>query len=116
VQKCGRVSMAVWTRLFGSVVAGPVERIISDLNPPEALCCSRSTTCLFAACYSSLALAVERRERAGTRRAAARTGYSAATHQRPPLALADRLFLTAASRLLPRTDWRSFIITPETLL
>ena len=29
---------------------------------------------------------------------------------------ADRLFLTAASRLLPRARWRSFIITPGTLL
>jgi transposase InsO family protein len=28
----------------------------------------------------------------------------------------DRLFLTAASRLLPRARWRSFIITPATLL
>jgi putative transposase len=36
--------------------------------------------------------------------------------KRPPLTMADRLFLAAASRLLPRKDWRSFIITPETLL
>jgi hypothetical protein len=28
----------------------------------------------------------------------------------------DRLFLTAASRLLPRERWRSFIVTPATLL
>jgi putative transposase len=28
----------------------------------------------------------------------------------------DRLFLAAASRFLPRARWRSFIITPETLL
>src|ERR1700704_4759787 len=28
----------------------------------------------------------------------------------------DRLFLAAASRLLPRARWRSFIITPGTLL
>ena len=29
---------------------------------------------------------------------------------------ADRAFLAAASRLLPRTRWRSFFVTPETLL
>lgn len=28
----------------------------------------------------------------------------------------DRLFLAAASRLLPRGRWRSFIVTPATLL
>jgi len=35
---------------------------------------------------------------------------------RPQLTTADRAFLTAASRLLPRTKWRSFIVTPATLL
>src|SRR5262245_58340975 len=29
---------------------------------------------------------------------------------------ADRIFLAAASRLMPRTHWRSFIVTPATLL
>jgi putative transposase len=29
---------------------------------------------------------------------------------------ADRVFLAAASRLLPRTSWRSFVVTPTTLL
>ncbi len=29
---------------------------------------------------------------------------------------ADRAFLAAASRLLPRARWRSFFVTPETLL
>jgi len=29
---------------------------------------------------------------------------------------ADRVFLAAASRLLPRTRWRSFVVTPTTLL
>jgi hypothetical protein len=28
----------------------------------------------------------------------------------------DRLVLAAASRLLPRAHWRSFLITPATLL
>jgi putative transposase len=36
--------------------------------------------------------------------------------RRPTLTWSDRLFLAAASRLLPRTRWRSFIITPGTLL
>jgi putative transposase len=34
----------------------------------------------------------------------------------PALTWTDRLFLAAASRLLPRTRWPSFIITPGTLL
>jgi putative transposase len=36
--------------------------------------------------------------------------------RRPPMTWTDRLFLAAASRLLPRARWRSFIITPATLL
>jgi hypothetical protein len=35
---------------------------------------------------------------------------------RPAMTTIDRLFLAAASRLLPRTRWRSFVITPPTLL
>jgi len=35
---------------------------------------------------------------------------------RPVLRPADRAFLAAASRLLPRARWRSFFVTPETLL
>jgi transposase InsO family protein len=35
---------------------------------------------------------------------------------RPELRPADRVFLAAASRLLPRTSWRSFVVTPATLL
>ncbi len=36
--------------------------------------------------------------------------------RRPAITAIDRLFLSAASRLLPRARWRSFIVTPETLL
>jgi putative transposase len=36
--------------------------------------------------------------------------------RRPQLTATDRLLLTAASRLLPRTRWRSFLVTPTTLL
>jgi putative transposase len=35
---------------------------------------------------------------------------------RPTLRPADRAFLAAASGLLPRERWRSFLVTPETLL
>ena len=35
---------------------------------------------------------------------------------RPPMTPLDRVFLAAASRLLPRTAWRSFVVTPATLL
>jgi putative transposase len=33
---------------------------------------------------------------------------------RPELKAADRVFLAAASRLLPRASWRSFVVTPTT--
>lgn len=36
--------------------------------------------------------------------------------RRPAIRAVDRLFLSAASRLLPRVRWRSFIVTPATLL
>ena len=35
---------------------------------------------------------------------------------RPQLTNTDRVFLAAASRLLPRSRWRSFVVTPTTLL
>src|SRR5207302_1311667 len=34
----------------------------------------------------------------------------------PTISWTDRLFLAAASRLLPPDRWRSFVVTPETLL
>jgi putative transposase len=36
--------------------------------------------------------------------------------QRPQLNSADRAFLAAASRLLPRSQWKSFMVSPTTLL
>jgi len=36
--------------------------------------------------------------------------------QRPTFRLADRWFLAAASRLLPRAPWSVFLVTPSTLL
>jgi putative transposase len=36
--------------------------------------------------------------------------------RRPAITVVDRLFLSAASRLLPRARWRSFIVAPATLL
>ena len=35
--------------------------------------------------------------------------------RRPQLTTTDRVFLTAASRLLPRSRWQSFLVTPTTL-
>src|SRR5438093_12594748 len=36
--------------------------------------------------------------------------------RRPAMTWKDRLFLAAANRLPPRPRWRSFIVTPATLL
>jgi len=36
--------------------------------------------------------------------------------RRPQLTMADRVLFAAASRLLPRPNWRSFMVTPATLL
>jgi hypothetical protein len=36
--------------------------------------------------------------------------------RRPTMTWTDRSFLAAASRLLLRAEWRSFIVTPATLL
>ena len=36
--------------------------------------------------------------------------------RRPQLTTTDRVFLAATSRLLPRPSWRSFLVTPATLL
>jgi putative transposase len=35
---------------------------------------------------------------------------------RPKLSRLDKLFLAAASRILPRERWSSFVVTPTTLL
>jgi hypothetical protein len=35
---------------------------------------------------------------------------------RPQMRPADRVFLTASSRMVPRARWRSFFVTPDTLL
>ncbi|HEX5247474.1 MAG TPA: hypothetical protein VFW41_10125 [Gaiellaceae bacterium] len=35
---------------------------------------------------------------------------------RPQLTMVDRVLLATASRLLPRSSWRSFTVTPATLL
>jgi hypothetical protein len=56
--------------------------------------------------FKELEIIVLRHELAILRRAA----------RRPPTTAVDRMFLAAASRLLPRARWRCFIVTPATLL
>jgi len=56
--------------------------------------------------YKELEIVVLRHELAVMRRQSAR----------PALRPVDRMFLAAASRVLPRARWHSFFVTPETLL
>src|SRR6476646_7837656 len=37
------------------------------------------------------------------------------TTRRPRITAVDRVFLAAASRVVPRAQWQSFIVTPATL-
>jgi transposase InsO family protein len=62
--------------------------------------------CLRSSDFKELEIVVLRHELAVLRRQVSR----------PTLQPADRTFLAAASRLLPRTRWRAFFVTPETLL
>src|SRR4030095_5793482 len=50
------------------------------------------------------------------RRASAQIAILRRTTPRPAITAVDRLFLSTASRLLPRVGWRYFIVTPATLL
>jgi putative transposase len=77
---------------FLYVMAGRVMALV--------LLCFRSSD------YKELEIVVLRHEIAVLRRQVSR----------PALRPADRAFLAAASRLLPRTRWCSFFVTPETLL
>jgi hypothetical protein len=56
--------------------------------------------------YKELEIVVLRHELAVLRRQTAR----------PLLTMADRVFLAAASRLLPRSIWTMFVVKPATLL
>jgi putative transposase len=56
--------------------------------------------------YKELEIVVLRHELAVLRRQVSR----------PALRPADRAFLAAASRLVPRARWHAFFVTPETLL
>ena len=62
--------------------------------------------CFRSSDFKELEIVVLRHELAVLRRQASR----------PVLRPADRVFLAAASRLLPRTRWSTFFVTPETLL
>jgi hypothetical protein len=78
--------------LFLYVVLGRVMALV--------LLCFRSSD------YKELEIVVLRHELAVLRRQVSR----------PAVRPADRVFLAAASRLLPRARWRAFFVTPETLL
>jgi putative transposase len=56
--------------------------------------------------FKELEIVVLRHELAGLRRQLAR----------PALSPSDRVFFAAASRQLPRASWRSFVVSPTTLL
>jgi putative transposase len=62
--------------------------------------------CFRSSDYKELEIVLLRHEIAVLRRQVAR----------PALRPADRAFLAAASRLLPRAHWEVFFVTPETLL
>jgi len=62
--------------------------------------------CFRSSDYKELEIVVLRHEIAVLRRQVSR----------PAMQPADRVFLAAASRLIPRARWRSFFVTPETLL
>ena len=118
MQKLGSGACDRPAETSGGTAAGPMRRIGSHLTPPEASCCSRSVTSSFAAScswplwrwrshdFKELEIVVLQHELGILRRQTTR----------PAMTTVDRLFLAAASRLLPRTRWRSFIITPTTLL
>ena len=59
---------------------------------------------------------LERVQGVGDRRASASAGVLRRQAGRPQLTTEDRVFLAAASRLLPRSRWRSFLVTPTRLL
>src|SRR5664279_323797 len=62
--------------------------------------------CFRSSDYKELEIVVLRHEGAVLRRQVSR----------PAMQPADRVFLAAASRLIPRARWRSFFVAPETLL
>lgn len=83
----------------------------TDADRQRRRCRLRSFLQLFALSFRSnefkeLEIVVLRHELAVLRRQVAR----------PDIRLAERAFLAAASRRLPRAGWRSFFVTPDTLL
>jgi putative transposase len=81
--------------LLASMLYGMFGRVMAHV-----LLCFRSSE------FKELEIVVLRHELAVLRRQVSR----------PALRPADRMFLAAAGRLLPRARWRSFFVTPETLL
>jgi transposase len=110
-------SRQVWLagfRLAARRVArpGPIRASGGPSCPPRSStspCASSSSSALLRARsqrFKELEIVVLRHELAILRR----------QPSRPALGPADRAFLAAASRLMPRDRWRSFVVSPETLL
>ena len=62
-----------------------------------------------------VALPVRRRERGGDTRPASRARGAPPTGERPSCNPADRVFLAALARMLPRKRWGSVFVRPETI-
>jgi putative transposase len=92
------VSLALSVR--GGLVLGSLLYVMCGRLMALVLLCFRSSEC------NELEIGVLRHEIAVLRRQVSR----------PALRPADRAFLAAASRLLPRARWQAFIVTPGTLL
>ena len=103
------------------VPAGAVSPVESSGRPAaqeEPPCSSRLCTSLFDVCCGLAALRFRSSEFKELEIVVLRHELSVLRRQvgRPELKAADRVFLAAASRLLPRASWRSFVVTPTTLL
>jgi hypothetical protein len=86
--------------------------------PRSWFCSGRSATSCAAACSSSCCFALARTASRSVRSVVLRHDLVVLRRRtrRPRLTATDRVFLAAASRLLPQSNWRSLLVTPTTLL
>jgi hypothetical protein len=84
----------------------------------EASCFCRSGTWCFGEFWSSLSSVFRSRQFKDLEIVVLRheLGILRRRTRRPAMTWTDRVFLGAASRILPRARWRSFIVTPSPLL